>query len=481
MTDYKTLYDAIVNLNIPIEKQGKFANDKDLWFEYAHFPYILEKSNQSDAVDINIPLTFEAKADNTEIYFLAYDAESQTRTIEVSTDNGETWTEFTSENYDEGNNTPIATLNMGQKALVRGNNPNGMGMGEDDFCSAGSFQIVGETYVYGNIMSLLSKENFASMKEVPEYAFPSLFENYDNYEWTNEHSLFSHPIKKLLIPATTLAKSCYAYMFSGCTGLTIAPELPATTLANSCYCGMFRSCKYLNIAPKLPATSLAISCYSSMFNDCTSITIAPELPATTLAEGCYSNMFGGCTSLITTPELPATILAHSCYSNMFSSCTSLTNAPELPATTLAEYCYSSMFRNCTSLTVAPELPATTLTDNCYKEMFYHCTNLITAPELPATTLSSFCYAHMFDRCTGLTTAPELPAITLANKCYEFMFSDCANLSFVKCAFTTTPGTSYTNNWLANVSATGTFVKNSEATWDVTGANGIPTGWTVETA
>ena len=32
-----------------------------------------------------------------------------------------------------------------------------------------------------------------------------------------------------------------------------------------------------------------------------------------------------------------------------------------------------------------------------------------------------------------------------------------------------------------VSATGTFVKNSTATWDLTGTSGIPSGWTVVTA
>lgn len=31
------------------------------------------------------------------------------------------------------------------------------------------------------------------------------------------------------------------------------------------------------------------------------------------------------------------------------------------------------------------------------------------------------------------------------------------------------------------SSTGTFVKNADATWDVTGTSGIPEGWTVETA
>ena len=33
-------------------------------------------------------------------------------------------------------------------------------------------------------------------------------------------------------------ESCYAYLFSGCTSLTTAPELPATTLANKCYFNM---------------------------------------------------------------------------------------------------------------------------------------------------------------------------------------------------------------------------------------------------
>jgi hypothetical protein len=48
-------------------------------------------------------------------------------------------------------------------------------------------------------------------------------------------------------------------------------------------------------------------------------------------------------------------------------------------------------------------------------------------------------------------------------------------------FTTTPSTSYTDNWVSGVSATGTFVKNSAAQWNVTGVYGVPNGWTVETA
>ena len=290
-------------------------------------------------------------------------------------------------------------------------------------------------------------------------------------------SLTTAPI---ILPATTLANKCYQKMFSGCTSLTTAPELHATTLANNCCLEMFSRCTSLTTAPTiLPSTTLAISCYSSMFMDCTNLTTAPELPATTLANSCYSQMFLNCKSLTIAPELPATTLASDCYKSMFNGCTSLTTAPELPATALASNCYVNMFNNCTNLTTAPIiLPATTLDNDCYNSMFRDCTSLTTAPELPATTLASNCYEDMFTNCKSLTTAPELPATTLINGCYRHMFFGCTNLNYIKALFTTIPDLSYTESWVWDVSSTGTFVKSKDATWDVTGQYGVPTGWTV---
>lgn len=206
-----------------------------------------------------------------------------------------------------------------------------------------------------------------------------------------------------------------------------------------------------------------------------------SLPATTLASSCYRNMFNGCTALTTAPELPATTLADYCYYNMFSVCTSLETTPELQATTLNQYCYYGMFSGCTGLTTAPILPATTLANYCYGWMFNGCTSLTTAPELPATALTENCYCEMFRGCTSLVTAPELPATTLASNCYEYMFRGCTNLNYIKAMFTTTPSTNYTNNWVNGVASSGTFVKNSAATWTTRGVNGVPNGWTVETA
>ena len=246
---------------------------------------------------------------------------------------------------------------------------------------------------------------------------------------------------------------------------------------------LFANCSIVEVSPNfLPATTLAGGCYQGMFDGCTSLTTAPELPATTLAEYCYSHMFGDCTSLTTAPKLPATTLAGSCYYGMFTGCTSLTTVSELPATTLTDDCYSYMFSNCTSLTTAPKLPATTLAISCYDSMFYGCTSLTTAPSiLPATTLAEYCYQYMFYGCTSLTTAPELPAITLTDYCYCHMFNSCSKLNYIKAMFTTKPNISYTYYWVYRVASTGTFIKNKNATWDVTGTDGVPSGWTVQTA
>ena len=170
-----------------------------------------------------------------------------------------------------------------------------------------------------------------------------------------------------------------------------------------------------------------------------------------------------------------------CFSGMFLGQDKLITAPELPATTLAPYCYDNMFKDCYYLTTAPELPATTLEEGCYTGMFWGCLRLTTAPELPATTLAYRCYHQMFVDCYNLTTAPELPATTLVSHCYEEMFSSCVKLNYIKAMFTTTPGESYTKNWVSYVAETGTFIKNSAATWTTTGKHGVPSGWTIQRA
>ncbi len=278
-----------------------------------------------------------------------------------------------------------------------------------------------DCYVYGNVMSLLSSSNFKNAVSISkEYAFAKLF-----YE--NTH-IKKHAQKALVLPATTLADSCYWAMFQGCTGLTSAPALSATTLAAGCYSGMFEGCTSLTSAPVLPATTLASACYYSMFQGCTGLTSAPALSATTLANACYQGMFQGCEGLTSAPALPATTMAAVCYLRMFKGCTGLTSAPALSATTLADCCYQGMFQNCTSLTSTPVLHATELVQQCYQEMF----------------------------------------------------KGCSSLSTVTCLATSTATDAYycTEDWLDGVASTGTFYKAaSMESWTTDSASGIPSGWT----
>jgi len=301
--------------------------------------------------------------------------------------------------------------------------------------------------VYGNIMSLVDETGFADATTLTsENTFRWLFHGNDKLT----------DASGLMLPATTLASSCYYGMFSDCTGLTAAPALPATELTNYCYYEMFSGCSSLTTAPALPAETLANSCYESMFSDCTGLTTAPALPATELAPHCYSGMFDGCESLTAAPALPAEWLDERCYAHMFSGCSSLTTAPALPAETLYPSCYDSMFSDCTGLTAAPELPA--------------------------TTLAQYCYNGMFEGCYSLTAAPELPAETLEFNCYNGMFRGCTKLSAVTCLAKDISAGDCTTDWLqdagreVDLMEEKTFTTPSTTGWS-TGFSGIPDGWT----
>ena len=236
-------------------------------------------------------LTFRSIEDNNAFKF--------SKTIEYSVNRGSTWNTLTSGNS--------VTVNSGDTIMWRAS-----GLAITEYSGIGTFTSTKNYHVYGNIMSLVSGNNFANATTVANYNFCQLF-----YSGKVIHA------GSLVLPATTLGTGCYMSMFWGCSGLTAAPALPATTLANSCYQSMFLNCRSLTTAPELPATTLANNCYQQMFQNCSGLTTAPDLPATTLAEQCYGSMFLNCSGLTTAPDLPAPTLAKYCYSSMFASCVNL--------------------------------------------------------------------------------------------------------------------------------------------------------------
>lgn len=143
----------------------------------------------------------------------------------------------------------------GAKVRMRGVNSSWTVSGEPEH----SIRMDVSHNVGGNVMSIVDKNSFTA--STASCWFEALFHN--------DTSLVD--ASRLVLPATTLVSSCYAYMFQGCTSLTAAPELPATTLAPSCYNSMFLGCTSLTAAPALSAVSLASQCYTQMFDSCTSL------------------------------------------------------------------------------------------------------------------------------------------------------------------------------------------------------------------
>ena len=232
--------------------------------------------------DITKPLTFRATQDGSKVWMGVRG--TPRGGFRMSRDGGNTWTIY---NFD------IITLNAGDEVSIRSwaDRTSDQGLHEGFY-----FEMTGKIEAWHNVMSMYRPNDFATYNTVVKYAFCQLFK--------------------------------------GCTSLTKAPVLPATTLADSCYYMMFYGCQSLTKAPELPATALAQNCYQYMFYGCNSLTKAPELPATTLANYCYQGMFYGCQSLTKAPELPATALADSCYSYMFYGCQSLKKV-RVSATTTA--------------------------------------------------------------------------------------------------------------------------------------------------
>jgi hypothetical protein len=153
--------------------------------------------------------------------------------------------------------TTIEDLDFGDKVQFYGNGTSTQVYGGDT-----EVKLLGtaETMVYGNIMSLIDEDNYATCTTLPnrEYVFYGLFEGNSNLI----------DASGLLLPATTLASDCYAYMFYECTRLTAAPALPAETLVNRCYRRMFYGCTSLSSITCLATSGINSSSSTSewMFN-----------------------------------------------------------------------------------------------------------------------------------------------------------------------------------------------------------------------
>ena len=371
------------------------------------------------------------------------------------------------------------------------------------------------SYCYENMFN-----GCTSLTHAPELPATTLAYNCYVEMFSNCTSLVQAPE----LPATTLAYGCYDGMFKYCTSLTTAPALPATTLESNCYYGMFQYCSKLNYVKALFTDISAQDCLTGWLDNVSPTgTFIKSKDATWTNEqakiptGWTVQVEGG-----VTPE-PEPERDYLCFTSTGDSTVAMkqNGTPDTSANKVIQYKLNNgqwQTWDLSAVTLADgdkmylksddEIPisesasiyknfvmtgsiaasgnimsllnfSTTLTDYAFYCLFIYCFELTTAPELPATTLAKSCYQSMFESCTSLTTAPALPATTLATECYRYMFWDCSKLNYVKAMFTDLPTQDYLKGWLLNVSDTGTFIKNSAATWTNEQAE-IPTGWTVET-
>jgi hypothetical protein len=144
-----------------------------------------------------------------------------------------------------------------------------------------------------------------------------------------------------------------------------------------------------------------------------------------------------------------------------------------------------MFFMCPNLTAVPEDPppgGLGLGSDVFNSMFLDCTSLVDASafKLPPATGQN-CFERLFKGCTALTAAPVIPDLSgssYPNQLME-MFYGCSNLAQINVKLESWP--TGTSNWLAGVSANGTFYCPEELGTNSTIARGdskCPTGWNV---
>ena len=351
-----------------------------------------------------------------------------------------------------GETFSLGTYNRGENVYIKSKNLQGYGLATYEGDYGYNFYASDDVNVRGNILSLTLGDKF--------YDPDNLY--YDDNYYGVFAGLFAQGnivnAEKLYLPY--VGKGGFYSMFAGCTGMIYAPPFIFDS-AKSSFEKMFYGCNSLLTTPEHinPNPSIAVSAFKETFENCENITGA-------------------------TIDLKlVSYFSNESFYGTFSGCTALEDVISFEGVpTLGVRCFAHMYEGCTSLVSTIDLPSTTLSEGCYESMFEGCTGLVNIMEkLPSGTLAIGCYKSMFNGCTNITESPILPARTLVENCYKDMFNGCTSLNYIECYATNTGATDCTENWVNNVSSTGTFVKNGLMNSWTVGVDGIPINWTVEDA
>ena len=489
------------------------------------YSFTVPERGSGSVDDITKPLTFKATQNRSTVKLRRGNG-SPTGDFQTSRDGGNTWTDYTI-------GTAI-TLNTGDEVSFRAKADR---TSDQNNRSYFYFMMEGKIEAWHNVMSLYRTNDFATYNTVVKYAFFRLFEGchsltkapvlpattladgcYDSMFYYCD-SLTEAPV----LPATTRAAYCYESMFSH-SSLTKSPVLTITPLDTYCYRYMFDGCGSLNeVHCQMPSTITGLTRYTEYW-------LRNVSPTGTFYTNADANWTSGEDGIpegwsrvneeapsVDDVTKPLTFRAtqdgstvtlkkmNSPYGSFqtsrdggntwtdynFNSAITLNIGDEVSFRAKSDRTSAQETQHCFYFEMTGKIEAwhnvmslyrtndfatyESVVEYAFYRLFSACTSLVKAPALPATTLAAYCYHSMFLSCRSLTKAPELPATTLTNHCYMYMFSGCQSLKEVRISAATT-ATDALKNWLNNVSATGDFYCDPNATIFPSGVSGIPQNW-----
>lgn len=146
----------------------------------------------------------------------------------------------------------------------------------------------------------------------------------------------------------------------------------------------------------------------------------------------------------------------------------------------ANYTFVGLFYGDTKLISSEGLVLpSNATQYCYNRFFRDCTShSVTFAEIKAPTLYAYSMNNMYYNNSVLERSPDILSNTATgNYVCGSCFQNCKKLKYIKCLFTSR-SSSTGQTWVASVASSGIFVKHINATWTVSGNNGVPSGWTI---
>lgn len=256
----------------------------------------LYEAESDDCIDFSARYFTIESLEDSNVITINVHSSTTGNTAYYSTDSGSSWTAIASGSGSKS----IATINSGDTIWIKATSSTSGQQAKwaTDYNKNSYFNSTKAYKVYGNAMSLLVGENFATADTITEtFALCGIF-----YGGNNASNLIQ--AKNLVLPATTVTRSSYNGLFRGCAKLESCPAiLPALRLYQDTYSSMFEGCRSLPEGPEIMATTIdstgATTAMGRMF--CmdrksmvtAAMTKSPVLRITNVIGNAYKEMFKG--------------------------------------------------------------------------------------------------------------------------------------------------------------------------------------------